>query len=133
MRWCVDMMQEPFLLLPKFGAKSLHMFMQSPLTSTVVCRIDCLACQDIFFNNPLIVTYLIYFGLCVWTSLLRGGLICVGVITINPALTISDNPGQECCIVGSNLMKVLVDVDTLLLLICQKSNQARYTTTNERM
>jgi hypothetical protein len=39
------MMQQPFLLSPKFGAKSLY------INVTVVCRIDCLACQDEFFVN----------------------------------------------------------------------------------
>jgi hypothetical protein len=37
-----------------------------------------------------------------------------------------DNPGQEGCIVGGNLTKVLVDADTLLLLICQKSHHTRF-------
>jgi hypothetical protein len=29
-RWCVVMMQQPVILLPKFGAMSSHIFMQSP-------------------------------------------------------------------------------------------------------
>jgi hypothetical protein len=29
-KWCVVMMQQPVLLLPKLGAKSLHIFKQSP-------------------------------------------------------------------------------------------------------
>jgi hypothetical protein len=44
-RWCV-VMQQPVLLLPKFGA-NFH-------AVTAVCRIDCLACQDEFLkSNPL--------------------------------------------------------------------------------
>jgi hypothetical protein len=44
----------------------------------------------------------------------------VSVITANSALVTSDNPGQEGCIVGGDLTKLLADVDTLLLLIsCQ--------------
>jgi hypothetical protein len=42
-----------FLLSPKFGAKSSHIFTQSPYKVTVVCGTDCLAYQDEFFvNNP---------------------------------------------------------------------------------
>jgi hypothetical protein len=33
-----------------------------------------------------------------------------------PSLITSDNPGQEGCIIGGNLMKLLTDIDTLLLL-----------------
>jgi hypothetical protein len=40
-------------LSPNFGAKSSHIFTQSPQNVTVVCGIDCLACQDEFFvDNP---------------------------------------------------------------------------------
>jgi hypothetical protein len=47
-------MQQPVLWSPKFGTKSSHIFTQSPQNITVVCGIDCLACQDEFFaNNPL--------------------------------------------------------------------------------
>jgi hypothetical protein len=47
-------------------------------------------------------------------------LFCLRVITINPALITSDNPGKEGCVVGGYLTKLLADVDTLLLLIsCQ--------------
>jgi hypothetical protein len=45
------MMQQPVLLSPKFEAKSLHIFMQSQWSVTVVYRIDCLFCQDEFFVN----------------------------------------------------------------------------------
>jgi hypothetical protein len=48
-RLCVVMMQQPVLLLPKFGVKSTHF--QSPYNITVVCGIDCLACQEEFFVN----------------------------------------------------------------------------------
>jgi hypothetical protein len=54
------------------------------------------------------------------------------VITINLALVTSDNHGQEGSIVGGNLKKLLIDTDTLLLLIsCQNLHQARYTTPNK--
>jgi hypothetical protein len=53
-RRCVVVMQLPVLLSPKFGAKSSHIFMQSPLNFTVICRIDCLTFQDEpLQNNPL--------------------------------------------------------------------------------
>jgi hypothetical protein len=40
-------------LSPKFE-KSSHIFTQSPQNFTIVCGIDCLACQDEFLlNNPL--------------------------------------------------------------------------------
>jgi hypothetical protein len=64
---------------------------------------------------------------------LGGLLLCLRVITVNPALVPSDNPGQEGCIIGDDLTNLLTDVDTLLLLIsCQKSHQARYITSNKR-
>jgi hypothetical protein len=63
---------------------------------------------------------------------LGGLLLCLRVITVNPALVTSANPGQKVCIVD-DLLKLLADVDTLLLLISrQKSQQARYTTPNKR-
>jgi hypothetical protein len=53
---------------------------------------------------------------------LGGLLLCLRVITINPALVTSDNPGQDSCIIGGDLTKLLADVDTLLLFInCWKS------------
>jgi hypothetical protein len=46
-------------------------------------------------------------------------LLCLRVITINPALVSSDKPGHEGCIIGGNLA-LLTDINTLLLLItCQ--------------
>jgi hypothetical protein len=51
---------------------------------------------------------------------LGGLLLCLRIIIVNPALVTSDNPGQEGCIIGGDLMKLLADIDTLLLLIsCQ--------------
>jgi hypothetical protein len=41
--------QQPALLTPEFGAKSSHIFTQSPQNVTVVCGIDCSTCQDEFF------------------------------------------------------------------------------------
>jgi hypothetical protein len=65
---------------------------------------------------------------------LEGFLLCLKVITVNPALVTSGNPGQEGCIVGGNLTKLLTDVDMLLLLISsQKSHPARYMTPHKRM
>jgi hypothetical protein len=53
-RRCVVVIQQPVLLSPKFGAKSSNIFTQSQQNVTVVCGIDCLACQDeLFVNNPL--------------------------------------------------------------------------------
>jgi hypothetical protein len=55
-------------------------------------------------------------------------LLSLGVITENPVLVTSDNPGQEGCIVGADLTKLLANFDKLLLLnSSQKSHQARYT------
>jgi hypothetical protein len=39
---------------PKFGAKSSHIFTQSPQNVKVVCGIDCLACHNEFFVNNLL-------------------------------------------------------------------------------
>jgi hypothetical protein len=64
----------------------------------------------------LLFTYLAFF------SLGEFGLFhCLWGITVNPALVTSDNPGQEGCIVGGNLMKLVTDIDTLLLLISCRS------------
>jgi hypothetical protein len=52
-RRCVVVTQQPVLLSPKFGAKSSHIFTQSPSNVTVVYEIDCLVCQDEFFVNNL--------------------------------------------------------------------------------
>jgi hypothetical protein len=48
-RRCVVEMQQAVLLSPKLLAKYSHIFTQSPQNVTVVCGIDCLACQDKFF------------------------------------------------------------------------------------
>jgi hypothetical protein len=50
-RWCVVVIQQPFLSLTKFLAKSLHLLMQLPEIVTMVCRIVCLACQEEFLVN----------------------------------------------------------------------------------
>jgi hypothetical protein len=42
-----------------------------------------------------------------------GGLLFT-IITVNRALNTSDNPGQDY-IVGGELMKLLTDIDTLLI------------------
>jgi hypothetical protein len=49
LRWCVGVMQQLVLLLPKFEVKYLHMFTQLPQNVTVLCGIGCLAYQDEFF------------------------------------------------------------------------------------
>ena len=47
-------------------------------------------------------------------------MLCLRVITVNPALITSDDPGQECFIIGSKLTKFSADVNALLLLVsCQ--------------
>jgi hypothetical protein len=52
-RLCVVMMQQPVLPLPKFGAKSSHIFTDMALNVTAVCGIDCFVCQgELFMNNP---------------------------------------------------------------------------------
>jgi hypothetical protein len=59
--------------------------------------------------------------------------LCLRGITINEVLVTSDNPGQEGCIVESDLTKLLEYLGMLLLLIsCQKSHQDRYMTPNVR-
>jgi hypothetical protein len=98
------------------------------------CGIDCLAWQEKFFvNNPLTSKKMMNMLLTLLITFPLGGLLlCLRVITINPALVASDIPGQERCVVGGNLTKLLIDADMLLLLIsCQKLHQARYTTTNK--
>jgi hypothetical protein len=47
----VVVIQQQTLLSPKFRAKSSHIFTQSPSVLTVVCGIDCLACQEEFAVN----------------------------------------------------------------------------------
>jgi hypothetical protein len=98
-------------LSPKFRAKSLHIFTQSPKIVKIVCGIDLLACQDkLFMNNPLDIkenvehaldfaVHLSHFfrSWWVWTF---PSLLCLRVITINPALVTSNSFGQEDCIVA---------------------------------
>jgi hypothetical protein len=52
----------------------------------------------------------------------------VRVITINPALVTSDNPGQEGCIVIQNMMHIRWS----FVRSIAKSHQARYTTPNKK-
>jgi hypothetical protein len=66
-----------------------------------------------------------------YTFPLAGLLLCLSVITVSPALVTSDNPEQEGCIVIGDLLKLLADVNTLLIS-CQKSQQAKYATPNKR-
>jgi hypothetical protein len=50
-----------------------------------------------------------------------GLLLSLRHITLNPTLIASVNPGQEGCIIGGDLTKLLTTVDMLLLLIsCHK-------------
>jgi len=47
-------------------------------------------------------------------------LLCLRVITVNPSLITSDDPGQEGFIIGGKLTKFSADVDALLFLVsCQ--------------
>jgi hypothetical protein len=55
------------------------------------------------------------------------------IVTVDPALITSDNPGQEGCVVRGGLTKLLTDVVMLLMISCLKSHQARYTDPNKRM
>jgi hypothetical protein len=73
-------------------------------------------CQDVKQNYENAIDFALHFPL-------RGLLPCLRDITVTPALVTSDNPGEEGCIVGGDLTKLLADVDTLLLPIsCQKSH-----------
>jgi hypothetical protein len=54
MRRRIVVIKQPILFSPKLGVKSSYIFMQLSQNVTVVCRIDCLTCQDeVFVNNPL--------------------------------------------------------------------------------
>ena len=47
-------------------------------------------------------------------------MLCLRVITVNPAVITSDDPGQEGFIIGGEVTKFSADVDVLLLLVsCQ--------------
>ena len=48
-------------------------------------------------------------------------MLCLRVVTVNPALITSDDPGQKGFIIGGELTKFSADVNVLLLLlvICQ--------------
>jgi hypothetical protein len=131
-RRCVVMMQQPALLSPSSG-RSLRTFWCSHCKTLTVwpARINSL-------NNPIDVKendeHALYFALhlsrlfrsrWVCTFQLGGLLLCLRAITVSPALVTSDNPGQGC-IIGGDLMKLLADVNTLLLLIsCQNPGRNR--------
>jgi hypothetical protein len=94
-----------------------------------------LAWQDeLFVNNPFNVKENDEHALDFALHFPLGGLLlCLMVITVNPALVTSDDPRQEGCIIGGDLTKLLADIDMLLLLIsCQESHQARHMTPNKR-
>ena len=62
-----------------------------------------------------------FLTLITWGFPLGGLLLCLRVVTVNPALITSDDPGQESFIIGGDLTKFSADVDTLLLLVsCQE-------------
>ena len=47
-------------------------------------------------------------------------MLCLRVVTVNPALITSDDPGQEGFIIGGELTNFSADVDVLLLVVsCQ--------------
>jgi hypothetical protein len=85
---------------------------------TVVCGIDCLACQDEFFvSNPLDVKendehaldfdpHLSYLFQSRWvlTFPLGGLLLSLRVLIVSPPLANSDNPGQEGCTLAVPLL-----------------------------
>jgi hypothetical protein len=116
-------MRQPVLLSPKFGAKSLDIFPQSPQNVTAVCRTDCLACQDKFFvNNPLNgkENYERVFDFAFHVSRLFLASVSsdfsIGTIVALSQDELS-SPGQEGSIIGGDLMKLLL----LLILITSES------------
>jgi hypothetical protein len=96
-RLCIVMMQQPVLLSQNFRTKSSHILTQSPWKITVVCGIDCLACQDKFFvNNPLDVKEndehaldfahhlsCLFWSRWIWTFPLGGLLLSLRVVTVH--------------------------------------------------
>jgi hypothetical protein len=111
--------------------RSLHTFSRSCHRSHSIMW-NWLACQDeLFMHNPLDVKENAF--KFVLNFLLGGLLVWLRVIIINLTLITSDNPGQECCIIKRDLMKLLADIDILLFLIsCQKMHQSQYMTPNQR-
>jgi hypothetical protein len=138
---CCDATAIPFVA--KVWGEAFACFYTGTVKITVVCGIDCLACQDKFFidvieNDENLLTLLFtcptFFGLDEFELFQWEDYCFLSVIIVNPAFITSDNRGQEGGITRGNLMKLLSDGDTLLLLIsCQKSHQARYTTLNKSM
>jgi hypothetical protein len=86
-----------------------------------------LACQEEFFvNNPLDIKendeHALDFGLGEFGLFHLEDCCFISVITVNPSLVTSDNPGQEGCFIGADMTKLLADIDMLLLLIsCRNS------------
>jgi hypothetical protein len=86
-------------LVAKLQSKVFAQFHAVAVKVTVVCGIDCLACQnELFVNNPLTLKIILSMLLnLLFTFPLEGLLLCLRVITINPVLATSDNPGQDGC------------------------------------
>jgi len=117
-RWGIVMVKQPGLFSLKFGAKSSHVFTQSPQNIAVEPGIHSLAHWDKFFvHNPLNIKESddhaldIAFHFC---GLGDMGLFhwedcCfVSVIAINPALITTDDPRQEGFITLVNTQNVSV-------------------------
>jgi hypothetical protein len=97
------------LLPPKLGVKSPHIFKQSPSNVTVVCRTDCLACQDKFFlknpvdvkeNNRHVHDFALQLSHLFWSweglDFSIGRIVAyLRVITVNPALVTSTTLDKE--------------------------------------
>jgi len=128
------MVKQPGLFSPKLGVMSSHVSMQLLQNFAVEPGIHILACWDKFFmHNPLDVKesddhdldIAFHLSGLFWPwwrgAFPLGGLsLCLRVITVNPALITSDDPGQERFIIGGELTKPSADVDALLLLVsCQ--------------
>jgi hypothetical protein len=48
---------------------------------------------------------------------LGGLLLCLRVVTVNPALITSDDPGQEVFVIGGELTNFSADIEALLILV----------------
>jgi hypothetical protein len=83
--------------------------------------------EDTILHSLLDVISLTFFGLGEFGLFqLRGLLLCLRVITVNPVFITIDSPRQEGCLAGGNMMKLLADVNTLLsLMSCQKSHNSK--------
>jgi hypothetical protein len=103
----------PVLLSPKFGAKSLHIFMQSQKV-TVVYGIDCLGCQEEFFlNNPFVVCcspFFFYFALWLQCEALWSwwSYLCVGHPQWMPDRLWTENSIQTPTYGSCFLLRILV-------------------------